>query len=485
MKRLTAFLLTVVMCLCLLSGCGSDKDVVPTEDVELWVVTELTDRYGMNEQAKRMIRQFQEKYPNVTVKLDILPTGDEERAVYLQKIRTQIMGGGGPDVYLMPTSNVVPTGTSMKVMDKNVEPLFRDVKSVMDNGVFYDISEFYDQDPNLDKDALNTSVMDGGVMGGARFLLPLRYEFGVYAVDRENLEEKGYDVGIFESVRSVMAAAVEQGDADLAMNCLATGSDYYFSDYIDYDTWEVKLTVEEVEDYLELFQQAAILGWNEGNSGTSAASGYAIGGKFFAVDGLAVRRSTLTEAMGTILIAKLLGEEVELYPQRDTDGELNAIVTYYAAVGAGSENPRLAYEFATMFLSEEAQHETYLTSGLYQNAISPACDGWPVRTVGSVEARLELFLYQLELLRYESPRTFGTYTLEILESSITLTDGDVPAVSWQVDEVRFPIIMEESDRLNTGALYTLEDERYVATDADLRAIAEDYIGELQLYLDEG
>lgn len=485
MKRMLTLLLTLVFCVGLLTACAGKEEEIPAENVTLWVVTELTDRYGMNDQANKMIRQFQEKYPNVTVKLDILPTDEEERAVYLNKIRTQIMGGGGPDVYLMPTRNVVPVGNPMDPITKNVEPLFRDVKAVMHNGIFYDISEFYDADDDLDKDALNTSVMDGGTLDGGRFVLPLRYQFGIYAVDPENLEVKGYDAGIFESVRSVMSAAVENKDADLLAISYPGWQEYYFSDYVDYNTCEVLLTKAEVAEYLKLYQQAIVLGGNEGFIGSATASGYSYYGSSFAKEGFAVGRTNLSDAMGTVLIAKMLNEEVELYPQRDTEGDLNAIVFYYAAVGAGSENPRLAYEFATMFLSEEAQFETYLTNGLYQNNSSFVCDGWPVRTVGSVEARLKVYLYQLQLYYEKYPWDFGVYSKEILDCGITLTDSDVPAVSWQVDEVRFPIIMEESDWLNTGALYTYDNGRYTATDADIDAIAREYIENLQLYLDEG
>ena len=135
MKKLTAILLIFSMCLGLFTACGEDE--IPDSPAELWVVTELTDKYGMNDQAQRMIERFNERYPEITVKLDILPTEKEERAVYLNKLRTQIMGGGGPDVYLMPTQNSVPDPSSLAGGHMEIEPLFWNMNLIMRNGMFY------------------------------------------------------------------------------------------------------------------------------------------------------------------------------------------------------------------------------------------------------------------------------------------------------------------------------------------------------------
>lgn len=96
MKKLLALTAALLLLLC---GCGQTEE--PTS--KLWVVTERTEWNGMNGQAKQMIELFEEKHPEFTVELDVLPQGKAEREVRLKQIRSQIMSGKGPDVFLLPT----------------------------------------------------------------------------------------------------------------------------------------------------------------------------------------------------------------------------------------------------------------------------------------------------------------------------------------------------------------------------------------------
>lgn len=485
MKRLTAFLLILTVCLGLFTACGKDK--IPDGECELWVVTELTQKYGMNDQAERIIAQFQERYPNVTVKLDILPTDDEERAVYLEKIRTQIMGGGGPDVYLMPTRSVVPDDRTINETTKKVEPLFRDVGVAMSNGIFYDISEFYDEDETLEKEELNTSVMDGGIVENARYVLPLRYELGVYLVSREKFEAVGADVSVFDKgVDDVMKLALELNDIPFAKKTIPSNFEYFFSEKNDYQSSNVLLTVEEVKEFMELYQAVNVLAGSESDSCYATSNGYIVSDAFFTRDGYVLCQSTLSSLVDCVATAKLLGESFEMYPMRASDGTLNAIVRYYAAVGAGSLHPELSYEFAKMFLNEDAQYEGYLSEKAYEEATTSACIGWPVRTIGSTEPRLKNLQFQWENMDI-SFISKTTYRKErFAQTQLDVTDADIPALMWQVDEVRFPTSMEAEDSIThfTGQLNDFFNNN-AALDVDIDALAREYIETLQFYLDEG
>lgn len=484
MKRLTAFLLILTVCLGLFTACGKDK--IPDGECELWVVTELTQKYGMNDQAERIIAQFQERYPNVTVKLDILPTDDEERAVYLEKIRTQIMGGGGPDVYLMPTHNYVPDPSSLYDLEKQVNPLFWNVSQVMYNGLFYDISEFYDEDESLEKEELNTSVMDGVVVDGARYVLPLRYDFGVYLVDRKNLEKTGLDVSIFETgADNVIRTILETGNSGLAEGFSYAFHEFYFSDFVDNASCSVKLTAEEVSEFLRLYQGIRELAGKEPGTCYSRAEQYIEYNSYFASARYAYDTESLSNVMSAVAAGKYLDKNLEMYPQLASDGTLHAIVRYYAAVGAGADHPRLAYEFIKLFLSDEAQYESYLNDISYARASEPACIGWPVRTVGSVDSRFTTFEILLGRADYTGRSLAKKRMLQLKKGVETLTDEDVPAVSWQVDKVMFPIIMAYEDSLSC-CVNVLNDYEHnnAALDVDIAALAQEYIDNIQLYLDE-
>lgn len=486
MKRMTALFLILTLCIGLLTACGRNKDEIPTEDVELWVVTELTIPYRMNDQANRVIKQFKELYPNVTVKLDILPTDDGERDAYLQKLRTQIMNGDGPDAYLLPTGDSVPESTDANSRYKRVDLLFRDVEQTMYNGLFYDISEYYDADEALNKEELNTSVMDGGVMDGARYVLPLRYDFGVYLVDRENFEAAGGDISVFQKgMDALMAMALELEDACIANAASPGREEYYFGDYLDAASGEVLVTEEEVADFLRTYQQVRSLELNTMDVYSIGAGNYIKNNEFFATSGYAMVSSSFSNLVGALTTAKVVGEELEMYPVLAADGTLNAVIDYYAAVGTGSKYPRLAYEFIRLFLSEEMQYETYMTTKEYSRADYPVWYGWPVRTAKCVAPRLDRFLYQISNSSYRDVSARQRQA-KFENPHLTLTEEEIPALTWEVDEVHFPIQSDWGIDLYTFSLALIDWENdYGPTDVDIDALARECIEKLEFHLDEG
>lgn len=484
MKRLTALFLVLAAFLSLFTACGEDE--IPDGPAELWVVTEQTSKYGMNTQARMVTEQFAELYPNVTVKMDILPTDDEERAAYLQKLRTQIMSGGGPDLYLLPTNSVAATGKGQGL--KRVEPLFRDVERSMHNYLFYDISEFYDTDETLNKDALNTSVMDGCVIDGARYALPLRYDIGVYLVDRENLEALGGSVEVFSGTYlDVVNNALALGNEGLLFGSISTDWSCCLPKQIDYVNGTLNVTEEAVAEFMRCTQL-----WLSCDITTLSINGfnaspliYIYDGTQFADSGFGVYATSLSTLPSDMLLANLLGEDLEMYPIRDCNGSINATIDYYAAVGAGSTYPRLAYEFAKLFLQEELQHETYMTSTSYGASNGTACSGYPVLTVGSAEPMAQGVKTRVAHDK-QLKNMFSKRYARITNDDLTVTDEDIPAMNWQVDHVSFGFAMDEGHSLGScmDGMFNYETQT-LNPDFDIAAAAKQYMDNLQIYLLEG
>ena len=139
------FLLTMV--LFSMHGCGTSHRAEPTHT--LWVVTEASCSDGMNLQAEIIAKRMEKDNPGLSVRLDILPTDPQEREITLKQLRTKIMSGNGPDVYLLPTGNqltvdyLVSETTIRQFRQIEVEPLFSDVSQAMRNGIFRDIQSLY------------------------------------------------------------------------------------------------------------------------------------------------------------------------------------------------------------------------------------------------------------------------------------------------------------------------------------------------------
>lgn len=83
------------------SGCQ-----LTSEDA-FWVLTEQSKPDGMNLQLELAVEQLRKEYPDVEINVEILPLEETARELRLQQIRTQIMAGEGPDVFLLPIGTEV------------------------------------------------------------------------------------------------------------------------------------------------------------------------------------------------------------------------------------------------------------------------------------------------------------------------------------------------------------------------------------------
>ena len=130
MKKLTWLLLTMSV-VGLLFGCQRSTVDDPNT---IWIVTEPTSTDKMQGQIEKVIKNFQEEHPEITIDLEVLPKDGEEREVRLEKLRALIMSGKGPDGFLLPTNS------------NGRIPLFYDVNQAIHTGIFADISQYYDAD---------------------------------------------------------------------------------------------------------------------------------------------------------------------------------------------------------------------------------------------------------------------------------------------------------------------------------------------------
>lgn len=365
-----------ILCFLVVLGCCSwvtaDEPTVP-----FWIVTEKTQDDGMNGIVQDAVEAFSAIYPNVSVRLEILPVGVEARIQRTQELRELMAKGEGPDVFLLSADESVSTGTRIQ----SIEPLFDNIPYAMRRGEFLDISQYYNSDARLDKDALQQTVMDAGCVGEQRFLFPLCFDMNVYYFlsDGEN-----NDLSPDMTVMDVMDYGLKSGDPLLAWALTDDASARYrpemiFSSLIDYDTGNVTLSFEEVERFFSAYQKLSKMGKKE-----EGTLDYPTLWKYIK---LHVARqslrpcylSGLSLAPAYYAIASMEGKELTTVPLRAVNGDVTAIVSYFGAVGAGTSYPKLAYEFLSMLLQPEYQWRVGATGEL-------ALGDWPVLVNGSMEA---------------------------------------------------------------------------------------------------
>lgn len=533
-KETAAVFLTVFLML-LLCGCSGAKE--QDGGRTLWVVTEVSCSDGMNLQAEMIAKRMEKANPGLTVQLDILPTDAQEREIVLRQLRTKIMAGSGPDVYLLPTGSTLTIDYANEHLHRvtqslKMEPLFLDVVQAMRSGQFLDLTRFYDADAELDTDALKREIMDAGTVENRRYVLPLRFNVPVvfsdpmlwqdYDMDGALLAADGLDLAraFLERTENVPICAGLQLPADFTL----------LSGPIDYDKERVLLTAQTLADYMLLYQRwraAAVPGeqvllqqaydetmayieddlmksilaepvWDSFQTIRSynTLTNYICEDIHWSTRGFPLFSCSMADELESLAVARthtaISGEKRELIcsPWRNSDGAVTASVTYWGAIGSGAADPELCYAFLRQFLEEEFQWDEYRPRSRDNSQRAQAevqCAGqvensWPVRTSGSAAALWETLCYQNRKMafswRKESNRVGA------VARALCFEDSDIPTLSWEIDEVRFPVTIPGTDSLEY-ALSQLNEADGTPTDVDVEALAQQVYQGLWWHLAEG
>lgn len=434
------------------------------QDAALWVVTEETPSGGMLGLIQDLAARFPETVSGsagtVEVRVDVLPTEEDARADYLKDLRAQIAQGGGPDVYLLPTNNVLALDHPQKYTYQQVDPLFPDVDAAMAAGTFLDLKSWYDADKDLP--TVQETVMAAGILEGARYVLPLRYNIPVlFAWEGygDKIPEEVLDSGFGDW----MEYLVKAGDKVLA--CAGERSpSALFGDV----TAQTLPTQEDLQNYLALVQKiTALIGAEFDHHSAPSLSSYQNGH-----DPYPVQVSSLDTVLACQAIAKAEGKQLTIRALPTMAGNVLATVQFYGAVGAGCQTPDLAYEFLRQFLLEDAQWETGREdpeTGLSNGGL--IARGWPVVTEGSVAPLWEVCkkASQKELLLPGGEAR----QKKLLE--VTMDDGDLPILETEIDLARFLL----PDTVNTILAQLNNPRTGAATDADLSALAQELLTQLE------
>ncbi len=446
------------------------SNVESTEAQEVfWILTTETVRDKMNYQIQDAVKLLQKSHPDLKIEVEYLPSGQsEELDIRLQQLRTDILAGKGPDVYVLPSSS-------------SQELPFLNVQQTICNGHFLDISSYYDADTELGKEALNSTIMDAGVWEGGRYVLPLRYDMGVYVVDTDRFEQQtGKDLEWLANtnVQAMMDEALAENN-ELLAKCawpalIVDGTILaYFPNSIDYGSDSVLLTEDTLEKLWSGVNSIAALTDDQERFGTqdyqfdftvtkyinqtSMDSEY-FPHTYFAESELPVDQATISTAASIVMVNKATGVNDTILPVRSVDGSTTAWVTWYGAVGSSCDDPALAYEYLRCFLTEEFQWELNRPTIISWQEMPPEStgmieNGWPVRYEGMADYITGCYMRHYR--HFESSPEFANLHGMLTEvkqiESIELTREDLSFLDFQIDNVYFPTSLE---RQFYGGYYT-------------------------------
>lgn len=410
------------------------------EEISLWIVTEKTTADGMNAETQKIIKQFKNQYINANIRLDILPTSQPEREQYLEQLHLQDEEGLGPDIFLLPTSNVLVIESEGQYSNCFVDPLFSNVDVAMREDQFLDINGLYSADQALNKENLVDSVMGAGVVGDARYVVPLRFNLPVLYSFSDEIEKHGVDPEYLNTnIDEWMDYVISKQDP-----VLACGAEYRsfnaFSHFINYEKEEVELRGEDLSSYMLKLQKIEALVGNEAGHRSYAWIDTYVNGL---LDTYPARIGPLSEALTYVAISKAEEKELTMHPVRTADGDYVATVSYYGAIGKNCTNPTAAYLFLRMFLLEESQWEINRSENCESQYSGLLEQSWPVRALGSVEPLWENQKKQVSILSLDNATASKKSSVI---RNVEINQEDIEILNIAIDIARFPLPFDRTMR---------------------------------------
>jgi ABC-type glycerol-3-phosphate transport system substrate-binding protein len=292
---------------------------------------------------------FENASPDVEVDYQVIPYGNGE---YAQRLQTEMMGGGGPDVVM-------------------IHPLaFADIYKTMDGGVFLDLAKIMENDEGYSPDDYFQGVMKGGMYKGGQYMIPISFDAPLFVGSAAELYRIGFDaenvtdaVSLLEEARRCLAEGRENGafqrvfsySALEQLRLLWQISGIRLIDY------ENKKAMPDEQRLRELVEAAKALmvasGETADNAKTpddSTVEDYLNGKMWFAKCG------AVQYIHGYTRVLSRNGGHVAIMPAQPGGG-IKSTFSQAAAVRAASPNQENAYNFIKVLLSGRIQQSQNVT----------------------------------------------------------------------------------------------------------------------------
>ncbi len=393
-KRILAVLLTAVMLISLFSGCAGEDgaatygDVLSKDALRICVDSMRTDpTRGMSKkQAGKFFDELAEELKAECgiekVVFELLPQYDvPKRQTALMRLRTEIMAGEGPDVF------IVQTATDF-MNEPNIEngAIFNYPEKSMEVGLFLPLDGYMENHTQYtDWDAQTQVVLNAGRSAEGQVLIPMTYDVPILLCPNELMNipytKDLTRVEILDDPKTAELGAILYTTLGKAYDF---GVQPYFNalrdslgKYGDYENETLLFTEEELysianeagklQNVMNESERPEPI-WSTGDFGTLR----------YEID----HRSAVEP-----------DAEYCLLPRYTKDGGVAARVTAFMAVNRSTKFPEEAFSVIDYLMQEKMQRENYLFSWLFARGFALQNDlGSGEKPFG--EGNLEEFLHE-------------------------------------------------------------------------------------------
>ena len=160
MKKAIILCLMVAVIFITCTGCKNQEKTL----------TICVDSFYVQE-AKDLIDVWQHFNKDIKVDLVVIPQKAHEAEIKITEIRTAIMSGEGPDIFILTTD-------LQNTVDGPI-PLFDNVEKTMQSEVFLPLDDYMAQAQYMHADAFNPIIFDSGKTDEGQLVLPISYGYTV------------------------------------------------------------------------------------------------------------------------------------------------------------------------------------------------------------------------------------------------------------------------------------------------------------------
>lgn len=352
--------------LALLAGCSmAEEPEAPLRIVmDLAVGSHTVGTDWCNSFAARARVSLKES--GLEVETEILPRNGPERTTALERIRTEIMAGEGPDVFICGCSDP----------KQWVDPLFTFPGKSAENGLFLPLDEYLENTRYMNWDEMIPKVMAGGKTEDGQVILPMTYSVHLSIFDEDDLD------GDYAAARTwEEALSLAEQDPVWKSVCLENYLTYWgdaLGKIVDYKTDTLtfsqedllKLTLElrELCTAAEEWQQASLGYGHESDvvsevfgapKHASLRFGMPYGSNLNKISYRYNGVPTVSDYAVDLISSEERARMIPLYNQQ---GGVTAVVTSWAAVNHNTKHPQEAFQVLDLLLSEHT-----MRGELYEN----------------------------------------------------------------------------------------------------------------------
>lgn len=298
-------------------GCGETKK--ETEMEELVICTDEVYK----DTVEALAEDWQKMKNGLEVEIISIPQDAALAETKITELRTEIMSGAGPDVFIM--------GSNINTTDSDTSVLFPNPEKTMHSNLFLPLDDYIDNTQYMNPDNWNQKIMSAGKTEEGQMILPIAYTYCAYAFYTADLEN-------FSSVPASWEELV-QCSVPIVGKCVSNGALLWlsqtFGELADYENETLAFSEGELQKRME-----EALAWHLKSEGSEEDSNKMIA-------------STQVKNVFWEQVSRAPEEAKTIIAVPNDQNGVTAYVTLYAAINRNTENPDQSFALLDFMFSDE------------------------------------------------------------------------------------------------------------------------------------